>query len=315
MAIFLCFGIENDILRNISTTPSADGNDKDNLSAMITFSSFFRTMHVPLIGLCLLFSPIWDVNAQNQAAETPEEFWGRDDAFSVKAPVERILVLGDSLMNGYGLDNPSDSVVEILRSEKYKRSVIAGEYVVKDMSHAGDTSSTTLSRVRHAIITKPDIVILAIGGNDALRGVDPDILYNNLNATLKELTRAGIYTLLVGMQATPSMGYTYMSKFNSVYAKLAERHPVVFMPFLLKDVVGNYDYNQADGIHPNKKGTQVVAKNLSYYLKRMVNRIRDQKHKLRIQKMKDDRAAVFEEHKRKKQRALQLKKLQNQNRQ
>ena len=213
--------------------------------------------------------PIWDAYAENQA-QTLEEYWG--EVPEEKERNARIIFIGDSIMAGYGLDNPEEDSVVAKTSKMLKdlEPKYAKSTRIKNYSISGETTSGMVSRLPEILATKPDIAVLAIGGNDALRGVDPDVLYNNLNIILNDLNRAGIYTMFIGMQASPSYGYTYMSKFNSVYAKLADQYSVVFVPFLLEGVAGNRELNQDDGIHPNRFGAAVIAENIAMPLRDML---------------------------------------------
>ncbi len=284
MAIFLCFGTENDIVLSISTTPSADGKDKDNLFAMMTDSFVSRTLLLPLLALFLAFIPIWGADAQDQALaqnhlNVTDDYWGTKSKQYTKPP-HKVLLFGDSIMSGYGLVEPKHSIQEKLNRQFVRHHFVDRKVIIKNMSHPGETTSGAVNRIKYAINAKPDVIVLAIGGNDALRGVDPDVVYNNLNIILKDLARSGIYTLFVGMQSPPSLGYDYMSKFNSVYGKLSEQYPMVFMPFLLEGVAGNRQLNQRDGIHPNQEGTQIIAENMSPYIARMLTSIKKYKSKL-----------------------------------
>ncbi len=214
------------------------------------------------------------------------EYWGEED-FDVEQmtvynlPPTRVMFVGDSILAGYGLDDPEENniVAQIESNLKENYSTEFREIRIKNFSISGETTSGMVSRMRQVVAAQPDIVVLAIGGNDALRGVDPDVLYNNLNIILNDLNRAGIYVLFAGMQSPPNYGYTYMSKFNSVYAKLAEQYPVVFMPFLLEGVAANRDLNQDDGIHPNHFGASIIADNLLEYLRKMIKAMQKEKAK------------------------------------
>ncbi len=202
--------------------------------------------------------------------------WDRQGKRYAKEPY-KILFYGDSIMSGYGLPDPEQSAFGIIKQTFQDKHDIDRPVLFLNMSHEGETTSSAVTRIKQAIALKPDVMVLAIGNNDARRGVDPDIVYNNLNIILRDLSRFGIYTLLTGMQAHQSMGYTYLSKFNGVYDKVAQVNPVVFMPYLLEGVAGNRMLMQRDGAHPNMQGHKVVADNLDNYLWRMVDRKKRQR--------------------------------------
>jgi acyl-CoA thioesterase I len=222
---------------------------------------------------------IWDAHAENQA-QTLKEYWGEKktaaDITRFNLPETRVLFIGDSILAGYGLEDYEESgvVPQLVDYMELEHTLEWRDTNFRNFSISGETTSGMVSRMRQIVGSEPDIAVVAIGGNDALRGVDPDVVYNNLNIILNDLSRAGVYVLFVGMQSPPNFGYTYMSKFNSVYAKLAEQYSVVFMPFLLEGVAANHEMNQDDGIHPNQFGAKVIAKNMAPYLEKMIKAFR-----------------------------------------
>ncbi len=220
-------------------------------------------------------------------------------AFSPAARAEdvkvKIILFGDSIVAGYGLSNPQqDSLPPRIRdailSGKNRKSAI-----VEGMGVSGDTTSSALSRLPALIAAKPDIVMLALGGNDVLRGIDPDITFTNLDMMLKELKRNNIYVLLAGMKAPPSMGFDFGSRFNRIYPKLAEAHKVAFYPFLLEGVAGQPEYNQRDGIHPNPDGVKLMVAQIAPYLDKMTSDMVNLKSDAQ-------RSQIFQERKRRQKR-------------
>lgn len=189
-------------------------------------------------------------------------------AMAASNPV-RIAIFGDSLTTGYGLDSQEDALPAVLQAELNRNMVNA---VVTNAGVSGDTTAAGLARLQQLIATKPNMVVVALGGNDALRGVDPQIVRNNLDQILTQLKAANAYILLAGMRSPPSMGLEYTTQFNEVFPQLAERHNVIFIPFLLEGVAGRSEYNQADGIHPNIDGVKIMAKNLYPTIERMARR-------------------------------------------
>lgn len=174
---------------------------------------------------------------------------------------KRIVALGDSLTAGYGLE--SGQSLTTLLEESLKAE---GQNVrIDNAGVSGDTSAGGLARLEWAIggDPKPSLVIVALGANDMLRALSPKDTYKNLDAILTALKQKQIPALLVGMQGPTNMGAAFIRDFNAIYPDLAEKHGVPLYPFFLKDVALNPDLNIADGAHPNLKGTQIIARNLT----------------------------------------------------
>lgn len=209
-------------------------------------------------GLFISFLLIWVILA---GAST--------DAFAARSL--KVLFYGDSLMSGYGLVSQEDALPAVLKTQ------IQPDYPDVEMnfvnaSVAGDTTGAALARIQNVLSQKPNIVVVGLGGNDALRGVDPEITRNNMDQILSKLKEANMYILLVGMRASPSMGLEYTSRFNEIFPALAERHHVMFIPFILEGVVGRNEYNQRDGIHPNEEGVKIMARTISETLLGMIRK-------------------------------------------
>jgi acyl-CoA thioesterase-1 len=168
----------------------------------------------------------------------------------------RIIVLGDSLTAGLGLDvNDSfPSRIEArLREQGY-------DYDVVNAGVSGDTSAGGLRRLDWALAEgTPKILIVALGGNDGLRGLPPEQLEANLGAIIERGQKEDLTVILAGMEAPPNFGADYTAGFRAVYPRLAERYHVRLIPFLLEGVAGNPALNQSDGIHPNRRGAELVA--------------------------------------------------------
>jgi len=182
-----------------------------------------------------------------------------------KAPF-RILALGDSITAGYGLAQPDSLPARLeaaLRQAGREVEVINGGV-------SGDTSAGGLARLNWMLGEKPDAVIVELGGNDGLRGLDPQQTYANLDEILTRLGRARVRVLLTGMQAPPNLGREYGREFNAIYPALAERHHCLFYPFILDGVATEPGLNQADGIHPNAQGVAVIVARLVPYVERLM---------------------------------------------
>lgn len=180
--------------------------------------------------------------------------------FSVKvqaaSPI-RIVALGDSLTAGYGLESGQDFATKL--QEKLISEGI--EAKVDNAGVSGDTSAGGLSRVEWAVggEPKPNLVIVALGANDMLRGLDPSLTQKNLAGILDKLKEKKIPVLLVGMQSPTNLGPAFQGKFDRIYKELADQYDVPLYPFFLKGVAMKAEYNQGDGIHPNQKGIAIVV--------------------------------------------------------
>jgi acyl-CoA thioesterase-1 len=121
---------------------------------------------------------------------------------------------------------------------------------------------------------KTDAVIVVLGANDALRGIDPAVTRRNLDAILAKLREKGLPTLLAGMKAPRNLGTDYVQRFDAIYPDLAKRHDVVFYPFFLQGVAQTPELNQADGIHPNAEGVRVIVDNMLPKVEALLARVK-----------------------------------------
>ncbi|TXL70201.1 arylesterase [Vineibacter terrae] len=168
-------------------------------------------------------------------------------------------MLGDSLTAGFGL--PPEQALPTRLEQALKA---AGRDVsVANHGVSGDTSAGGLARLDWTLGDKPKLVIVALGANDALRGLDPDETEKNLDAIITRTKAAGATVLLCGMKAPRNYGPEYAAKFDGLYERLAAKHGVALLPFLLDGVAMVQDLNQADGIHPNAKGVDTVVAHLA----------------------------------------------------
>lgn len=177
---------------------------------------------------------------------------------------EKVVVMfGDSLTAGYGL--PATDSVPARLEEELRAMGVAAKVVNAGVS--GDTTTGGRARLEWVLAGaadgRPDLVILELGANDALRGLDPKVTRDNLDAMLRHLASRNIPVLLSGMYAPPNMGAEYGDAFNRIYPELAEEHGVAFDPFFLEGVAARPELNQADGMHPNAEGAALVAKRLA----------------------------------------------------
>jgi len=182
----------------------------------------------------------------------------------------RIVVLGDSLTAGLGL--PIDRSYPSLLAERLKQEGL--NYEVVNAGVSGDTSAGGLSRLDWALSGDVRILIVALGGNDGLRGLPVDELKQNLATIIERAQTRHITVVLAGMEAPPNFGRDYIVAFHKVYPDLARRYHVALVPFLLQGVAGIDRLNQRDGIHPTAEGAHIVADNVWAVLKPIVDRQR-----------------------------------------
>lgn len=167
----------------------------------------------------------------------------------------RVVFLGDSLTAGYGL--PASQAYPSLVQQRLRDAGLAAEVVNAGVS--GDTSAGGLRRLDWSLDGDVKVLVVALGGNDALRGLSTDELRRNLAAIIERARRRSVTVVLAGMEAPPNLGTTYTSAFRQVYRDLAAEYRLALIPFLLQGVAGNAALNQADGIHPNAAGARKVA--------------------------------------------------------
>jgi acyl-CoA thioesterase-1 len=183
----------------------------------------------------------------------------------------RLLAFGDSLIHGYGLPAGQtfpEQLEAVLEARGFAVEVI-------NAGNSGDTTASGRSRIDWALAGKPDLVLVAIGGNDGLRGIDPAATFENLDAILARLAASGLPVLLAGMLAPRNLGADYVADFDAIFPRLAEKHGIAFYPFFLDGVVMDPALNQADGIHPNAAGVRVIAERIAPRLGAMIEALRD----------------------------------------
>jgi acyl-CoA thioesterase-1 len=170
----------------------------------------------------------------------------------------KLAILGDSLAAGYGV-KPGQSVPARLEAalKAQGRNVTVINHGV-----SGDTTAGGLDRVDWMLADKPDIVMVELGANDALRGLDPAAAERNLDAIIAKLKAAGVTVWLAGMLAPRNFGPEYAQQFDGLYKRLAEKYNVPLYPFFLDGVAQDVALNQADGLHPNPKGVDIIVERL-----------------------------------------------------
>src|SRR5690554_5560804 len=180
---------------------------------------------------------------------------GTSGSLAAQASEVRLLAFGDSLVHGYGLDEQDTFPAQLeaaLRERGHRVQVL-------NAGNSGDTSAAGLARLDWALADDPDAVLVVLGANDALRGMEPAETYGNLTSLLADLEEKELPILLAGMMAPRNMGPEYAAEFDGLFPRLAEEHEVVFYPFFLEGVAAEADLNQGDGMHPNAKGVAVIV--------------------------------------------------------
>jgi len=181
------------------------------------------------------------------------------------APV-KILMFGTSLTQGLGLP-PGTELPAVLQAKLDANGVQAK---VINAGVSGDTSADGLSRIDWSLADKPDVAIVELGSNDALRGLDPAITEKNIAAVLAKFEAAHVPVLLLGMKAPRNLGPEYAARFDAMYPRLAARYHDMLDPFVLDGVALDPKLNQADGMHPNPAGVQVITAHLLPYVRKLI---------------------------------------------
>ena len=188
-------------------------------------------------------------------------------AFVAKADY-KVVLFGDSLMAGYGLDKKyhlSNVLEKNLNKKGLKVNVI-------NASVSGDTSAGGLNRIDWTISEKNiDIILLGLGANDMLRGISPNETEKNLEEIIIKILNKKIQIVIAGMIAPDSHGDDYKNEFDKIFKRLSIKYELDFIPFLLDGVALNPDLNLDDGMHPNEKGVIIISKNIEKKLLNILN--------------------------------------------
>ncbi|WP_235924989.1 arylesterase [Roseomonas harenae] len=180
-------------------------------------------------------------------------------------------MLGDSITAAYGLARDQGLPARLEAALRAK----GRQVTVIDAGVSGDTTAGGRSRLDWALADRPDAVIVALGGNDGLRGVDPRSSRGNLKAILEALKARNLPTMLAGMLAPPNLGADYGREFAAVFQELARENPdVVFYPFLLDGVAGEAALNQPDRIHPNPQGVEEIVRRMTPAVEALLDKVR-----------------------------------------
>jgi acyl-CoA thioesterase I len=179
----------------------------------------------------------------------------------------RIIALGDSLTAGFGLA-AADAFPAKLAVALKKKGIDAQ---VINAGVSGDTATGGLERLDWSVPDGTDAVIVELGANDMLRGIDPNVTRRAIDSIVQKLRQRGIAVLVCGMLATPNMGTEYGQAFNSIFSRAAQKYGALFYPFFLDGVATQANFNQPDGLHPTAAGVDVIVKNLLPTVEKLVD--------------------------------------------
>jgi acyl-CoA thioesterase-1 len=176
---------------------------------------------------------------------------------------KKILILGDSISDGYGVETDASYPVLLekqLRAQNIQVQIVNG-------SISGSLTSSGPSRLKWQLKSKPDIVIIQLGGNDALKGTPPQTIKENLRKTIQIAKQNQVQVLLAGMKIFQNYGAPYTTSFEVIFPELAREEKVPLIPFILDGVGGKKELNLPDGIHPNEKGHSIITQTVYKHLR------------------------------------------------
>lgn len=225
----------------------------------------FLSLYASLLFACNINS---EQNIKEEAKPNPTTTTDSSLANNNKDKI--ILFFGNSLTAGYGLD-PSESFPTLIQK---KLDSLDYNYKVINAGLSGETTASGNNRLNWVLERQPvDIFVLELGANDGLRGIDPEETRKNLEEMIDKVRKAypEAKIMLAGMMVPPNMGREYSNNFRQIFPEIAQEKNVELIPFLLENVAGESDLNQADGIHPTAEGQKIVADNVWKVLKEMIN--------------------------------------------
>jgi acyl-CoA thioesterase-1 len=185
----------------------------------------------------------------------------------------KIVALGDSLTAGYNLPASAAFPVKLEKALKAKGNAVE----IANAGVSGDTASGGLARLDWSVPEGTDAVIVELGANDMLRGVDPAVTRRALEEIVRRLTERRIPVLLAGMRAIPNLGIEYAQGFETIYSDLAAKYDVLLYPFFLEGIASDAKLNQRDGVHPTAAGIDKVVAGILPKVEELVVRARERR--------------------------------------
>jgi acyl-CoA thioesterase I len=182
----------------------------------------------------------------------------------------KLVLFGDSLTAGLGLSANHAFPARLDHALKAKGHAVD----IVDAGVSGDTASAGLARLDWSVPEETDAVILELGANDALRGIDPKVTHQALDSILRRLKQRGVEVLLTGMRAPRNLGPDYVRAFDAIFPELAATHGVPLYPFFLDGVATDPKLNQGDGIHPNAEGVDIIVARILPKVEDLLIRVR-----------------------------------------
>ncbi len=182
----------------------------------------------------------------------------------------KIVAFGDSLIAGFGLKANESFPAQLENALRKKGHNVE----IVNAGVSGDTTSGGLSRLDWSVQDGTDAVIVVLGANDMLRGMEPEVARKNLDQIVNRLKARKIEVILGGMRAAPNLGADYAKKFDAIYADLAKEHDILIYPFFLDGVAGQRDLNLSDGIHPTQKGVSLVVERILPSIESLIERVK-----------------------------------------
>ena len=232
---------------------------------------------VAMVALALAFAVASWTLVSAPAAERPTQAAERPVPPAAEQPVKpaaeqpvKMVVLGDSLAAGYGL--PADAAFPARLEQALKAKGLAVE--VANAGVSGDTASGGLARFDWSVPEGTDAVILELGANDMLRGIDPKVTRAALEEIVRRLVARRIAVLIAGMWATPNLGPDYGRDFEAIYSDLAAKNGLLLYPFFLEGVAADARLNQRDGTHPNAAGVDAIVKRILPKVEELVAQVK-----------------------------------------
>ena len=214
-------------------------------------------------GVCLILLLL-----QGCGEESPPLNETQPEKIAEKKITGTIVAVGDSLTEGLGLEE--ELAYPAVLEKRLQKS--GYPYQVVNAGSSGETSSGTRSRMKWVLTLKPDIVILVIGANDGLRGIDPALVKSNITSIIRLLKEKNVIVVLGGMRIVHNLGQAYTTSFADIYPQIARSENVIFIPFFLAAVAADQNLNQADGIHPNAEGYRRIVDDIYPYVIRAIDK-------------------------------------------